>query len=291
MKWNRKNQDFSYSHSPRWWKKPLETFYSSITINSDVQTLKMRLSQPPVVKVDSNNSIIECLQEDFSMNIVRSRKPSMIGDIESLKSSSRFDSIPISERIWLQMPEKSLDVGIDLSRNINYAYSEASSSMREAQNMLTNKNKQTMFSDEDSGGEADKKTLALDDKKLLVDNYQLSSEPNFSVSNKNTSVVTEYKKLTDLSKKVRKTYNQVLYIDEKFDDIDENIKKEGKNMNRSGQFRGPYKVVREIAFPEDQKLFQEYCTFFKKNTDEMFNDEEMKHDLLEEMKVLENFFT
>ena len=251
----------------------------------------MRLSQPPVVKVDSNNSIIESLQEDFSMNIVRSRKQSMIGDLESMsiKSSARFDSIPISERIWLQMPEKSLDVGIDLTKHINYAYSEASSSMRENQTILTNKNKQTMFSDEDSGGDNDKKALAIDDKKLLVENYQLS-EPNFSVSNKNTSVVIEYKKLTDLSKKVRKTYNQVLYVDEKFDDIDENMKREGKNMNRSGQRSGPQKVIRQIAFPEDQKLFQEYCSFFKKNTDEMFNDEEMKHDLQEEMKVFPLFW-
>jgi len=254
-----------------WWKKPLETFYSSITINSDIQELKMRLSQPPVVKVDSNNSIIECLQEDFSMNITRSRKPSMIGDFEaiSMKSSSRFDSMPISERIWLPFAEKNFDVGLDLSRNINYAYSESeqSASMREPLTH-TNKNKQTMFSDEENGTDADKKLLIIEDKKLLVENYQFS-EPNFSVSGgtkvKNTSIVTEYRKLTDVSKKVRKTYNNVLYVDEKFDEIEENMRKQKSSMNKTGQRSGAsQKVVRQIAFPEDQRFSMNIAHFSRK---------------------------
>jgi len=252
----------------------------------------MRLSQPPVVKVDSNNSMIETLQEDFSMNIVRSRKQSMIGDFDcmsmSMKSSARFDSMPISERIWLPFSEKTVDVGLDLSRNLNYAYSESeqSASVREPLSVI-NKNKQTMFSDEESGVEADKKLLIIEDKKLL-ENYHFS-EPNFSAPGtkvKNTSIANEYRKLKDVSKKLKKTYNNVLYVDEKFDDIEENLRKESRNANRTGQrSSASQRVVRQIAFPEDQKLFNEYCTFFKKNTDEMFDDQEMIHDMQEEMKV------
>jgi len=270
---------------------------ASITVNNDFIALSKALNQPPVVKVDSNNSYVESIQEDFDMNFVRSRKLSTLDP-----DSFRYEGGQTSDRIWLAVPERSFDLAYELSKNINPSESDIlNGSMVVVQaDSPELKEKRENFQlkravNDCSSSDFEIKTEILrqaveQQKKFLVNSRfgddDLNSQSQFQ---KTTQIRTynEEKYLTDLSRKLRKVYNHVLVVDEKYDEVEEGrTSKENKNQ---GKFRSETldlrKRITHSSYPEDHRLYQEYCNFHKTNTDEMFNHEEMKNEMIEGMKV------
>jgi len=275
---------------------------ASITVNNDIQALSKALSQPPVVKVDSNNSYVESIQEDFDMNLVRSRKLSTFGDHDSF----RFEPGQVSDRIWLTLPEKSFDLTYDLTKNVNYA-SEAdqmsdsliviqadSPEFREPrQNYLAKRTGTEQNSDFEIRIEILRQ--AIDQQKKLLVNSALGDD-ELQIQFQKTSHIksdNEEKFLKDLTKKLKKVYNHVLVVDEKYEEVEDRKSKENKNQTRlKSDTLDLRRIINPTSYPEDHKLYKEYCSFFKTNTDEMFDHEEMKNELIEEMKVfLQCFFS
>ncbi len=276
-----------------WWKKPVETFFTTITVHDDIEGLNRVLSQPPVVKINSNDSIVESIQEDFDMHIARSRKLSFYGDADSLKIDN---GLQMTDRVLLVVPESN-DLAYELSKNVNYASeTDLSKSMSLGPMVMMSGDKEvksSLFPKKISVENSNKNTFLseLGDKHInqkriyaasrfsdvdLQEEYRRSAQSRYFLEELN---------LTDLTKKQKKIYNQVLVVDER-DDIEEEerVRNEDQGRARTDSLF-PKNLGYAAQTPEDFRLNKKYITFFKRNTDDIFDEEEMKKEMLDEMKV------
>lgn len=226
------------------------------------------------------------------MNIGNSRRQSFLEsfDTMSMKSSQRVDP-RIDSRVR-NYSEWHFDLATEVSKNIN----NVSDSMAFPQPPSPSESKSLFFKKFAADplknialSEADSELLINDNEKLLMPSKEESAEDdNFSVSSSMAKSFSTVKNLTSASKKFKKVYHHRLIVNDKDEENEEKGARNRRNSDSAEGMSGKRHVSggKSIAYAEDQPLFEEYCSFFKKNTDEMFDDKAMKNQLLEEMKVI-----
>lgn len=107
-----------------------------------------------------------------------------------------------------------------------------------------------------------------------------------AVLDSSRSVFEDQDKLVHISKKYKKIYNNVLVLDHKIDEIEDNNWLQGDtNLN----YRKETKVIgfapEPVLVSSEKHLFKNYCSIPGINTDDLFDDKEMTDELNEELKV------
>lgn len=247
------------------------------------------------------------MREEFSLNVGRSRALSYLDgydnvSVKSATRSMRYDSLAMSERLQNIALERNFDLALEVSKNINYVSDTdilsnslanekpPSPSSYKQSHFLKESRRHALSYDEesryDSAGEV-REFLVNNGKKVhhVGSNSGKLDEEEILVNKPDSfKQFSDKKNIREVSRKLKKTYNAVLVIDEKYDEIVEEKPKKEKKEDKK-QMPKPQKVVKYISFPEDQPLFQEYCSFSKKNTDYMFDEEAIRRDLQEGLKV------
>ena len=285
--------------SQSWWERPLESFQSSIDILDDPTAFNRVLSQSPVVKLDPKNSYFESIQEDLnSVNFSQSRKNSMMNNNANAFQYQRFNSASKPSKPMFTFPERNFEVNSEISKNVNYM-SETDKLTNSVANPLpsspSDAKSSFLWIRKDISDDA--RSIAPNDervpsqtfdfgntrKKLFYDMKDIEIQMKSKCSSMEGFEIDQSVKF--MSKKIKRHHNHVLIVDEKYDNIDNNIRRVDRRSDND-QKQSSNHNDRPIPYPEDQNAFKKYCSFHKQNTDYMFDDQKMKSELIEDMKVM-----
>lgn len=139
------------------------------------------------------------------------------------------------------------------------------------------------------------KTLVFDSKTAQTE-LSVFSEVNShkaiissKVLESSHSVFEDQDKLSSFAKKLKKIYNNVLMPDMKYDEIeDSNWKEKDENVNYRKETIVGFEA-KDVLIPQEKKLFKNYCSIVGTITDGLFNDEEMRKEVEEDLEV--SFFS
>lgn len=247
-----------------------------------------------MVKLDPKNSYVESIQGDFSLHMSGSRRPSILGDFDtmSMKSSSqRVDPFVRIDKMR-NYSDWHIDLAAEVSlRNVNNVSDyQQPPSPSDSKSLFFHKKFAADVTKAVALSEADSELLMNENEKLLLpskEEIDKDDHDHDNLSSLSKSFLSE-KNVTLVSKKFKKVYHQRLIVVNKDEENEEKGTRNRRNSDTGEGLNGKRTMTtgRKIAYPEDQPLFEEYCTFFKKNTDDMFNDKALKNQLLEEMKVI-----